>query len=147
MDDSTYGKPQVWTASDPPPPQQVLPVQVEVEQVAPSTDNDKSDDGSWFSRNTIDAIIVIVLSVFNLITIILLATSYRTFRTVKRHLKQQVRSSSPVGRFNRRAAERLGIAEVFDSKNMCRLHRLGDMPSIPPFLHPRFRFRRARKMY
>ncbi len=141
MDDATYGKPQVWNTSDPPPAHEILPIHVNEDST--STEQDNSDDGNWFSRNTIDAIIVIVLSVFNLITIILLATSYRTFRTVKKYLNSRpvVRSR----RANHRAAEELGVPEVFGEENMSRLHRLGDIPKIPSHLVPRFRFRHSRR--
>lgn len=159
MDQSTYGAPQVWTA----PSAEGLsmaaaegasgePSRSEREDTAPDAKPvgislAESKIGSWFSTNTIDAIIVITLSVFNLITLVLLATSYRTFRTVRGHLNQQ-HSAGRVGRrqaINRRAAERLGAPEVFSEDNMDRLHRLGDMPKIPSHLIPRYRFRHARR--
>ena len=86
-----------------------------------------------------------MLSVFNLITIILLATSYRTFRTVKTYLQNRPVTSKSSHRVNVRTAERLGVPEVFGEDNLSRLHRLGDMPQIPPHLVPRFRFRHARR--
>ena len=106
------------------------------------------DSKSWFRENMIESIIIIVVSVFLFMTIILLGTSYRTYRTGSRHLGQTGHMGElPRPLRGRRTAARLGVPQVFSQHNLQRLHYLGDMPQIPPLLVPRYatRYRHVRR--
>ena len=142
QDEAKFGSPEVWKA----------PKEDEVTQTPTPTPASRPrpvpEDKTWFQMNQTDGIVIIVVSSFLLISLILLATSYRTYRVVAPY----VRGARAAGELPRplrgvRTAARLGMPEVFSQANISRLHTLGDMPQIPPVFRPRYatRFRRIRR--
>ena len=162
-DFGTYGHPEVWSqpqprpeplpevglassGSDTPAP---VPVPAPGDGGGDSGDGgggDSEDNRSWFRKNMIDAIVIIVCSVFIFMTLILLATSYRTYRRATAMMGDM---SGPMPRplRGRRTAARLGVPQVFAASNLERLRYLGDMPRIPPVMVPRYasRYRGMRR--
>ena len=173
-DFGTYGHPEVWSqpqpqpdplpevglassGSDTPAPAPVpAPAPAPVPAPAPGDGGggdsgdggggDSEDNRSWFRKNMIDAIVIIVCSVFIFMTLILLATSYRTYRRATAMMGDM---SGPMPRplRGRRTAARLGVPQVFAASNLERLRYLGDMPRIPPVMMPRYasRYRGMRR--